>query len=71
MTMRLTKPQAELLRKLAEAGDRGVFKSTNYTPAEMLISDGMARWAQKYHGGTGKLVITAKGREFLGAGALQ
>lgn len=65
MTIRISKPQAELLSQLVSAGPSGVFKSQGHTPAQMLVSDGLARWAQKYHGGTGKLVATQKGREFI------
>lgn len=64
MTNRITKPQAALLQELRAAADKGVFKDQKYTPAEMLVQDGLAKWAQKYHGGTGKLVITEAGRQF-------
>lgn len=65
MTVKITKPQATLLSELVAAGPQGVFKATNHTPAEMLVRDGLAKWQQKYFGGTGKLVATQAGIDFL------
>lgn len=66
MSLKITRPQSALLQQLRVAGDRGVFKAQNYTPAEMLVRDGLAKWEAKYFGGTGKLVITSAGRQFVG-----
>lgn len=64
MTVRITMPQAELLKELKKAGTNGVFKSRKNTAAEMLVSDKLAKWEQRYHNGTGKLVITEDGENF-------
>ena len=65
MSVRLTAPQAELLNDLYAAGERGVFKSTGYSPASNLITLGYAKWVQRYDNGrSGKLVITAAGIKF-------
>lgn len=65
MTIRLSSPQAVLLSELMSAGDRGVFKSTGYGPASMLITLGFAKWLRKYDNGrSGTLVITKAGIEF-------
>jgi hypothetical protein len=67
MTVRLTKPQGVLLAELNSAGTKGLFKSTTYTPADILVTVGYARWTRKFDNGrSGNLVITAKGEEFLG-----
>lgn len=65
MTVRITAPQAELLAQLHAAGSKGVFKSTAYTPADILVTVGYARWARKFDNGrSGCLVITQKGQDF-------
>ncbi len=65
MTVRLTLPQATLLGELQAAGTRGLFKSTSYTPADILVTVGYARWARKFDNGrSGCLVITQKGQDF-------
>lgn len=65
MTIRLTQPQASLLADLQSAGSRGIFKSCSYTPADILVTVGYARWARKFDNGrSGCLVITAKGTAF-------
>lgn len=64
MTIRLTKPQGDLLAELKTAGDKGLFKSQSYGPACALVRDGLARWKAKYFGGTGTLVITEDGARF-------
>lgn len=65
MAIVLTTPQATLLGELQAAGDAGVFKSTGYTPAQVLIRLGLARWVRKFNNGTsGCLVITEKGLKF-------
>lgn len=69
MSVKITKPQAVLLSELYAAGDRGVIKSTSYTPAESLVSMGLAKWAARYNNGiSGKLVITEGGTAFKGGG---
>lgn len=57
-------PQANLLKELRAAGDVGIFKSQQYGPAEALVTHGLAKWAQKYISGTGKLIITKRGENF-------
>lgn len=64
MSVKITLPQAELLRQLRGAGADGVFKSQKYGPAEQLVSFGFAKWDQKYISGTGKLIITKRGENF-------
>jgi len=65
MSIKLTAPQAALLHELEEDCQRGVFKSTGYGPATMLVSLGYASWARKYNNGqTGTLVITERGQSF-------
>jgi hypothetical protein len=65
MTIRLSAPQASLLRDIYKAGQSGVFKSTSYGPASMLITVGYAKWVRKFDNGRlGTLVITQKGADF-------
>ncbi|WP_425962677.1 hypothetical protein [Rhizobium nepotum] len=65
MTIRLSAPQASLLRDIYKAGSRGVFKSTSYTPADILVANAYAKWARKFDNGrSGTLVITKRGIDF-------
>lgn len=65
MSIKLTTPQAGLLHELEDAGKKGVFKSTAYGPATILVSLGYASWVRKYNNGqTGTLVITDRGLAF-------
>lgn len=65
MTVRITQPQAQLLANLHAAGPTGVFKPTSYTPADILVTLGYAKWMRKFDNGRcGCLVITQKGIDF-------